>query len=131
MPTAKPSDAVASYLRALGAGDATTVLSLAATQPTDSTFLTNAVLAKSTAGKIANVDVPEVTDVNATSVNATYSLGGKVVSTAFPVTKVNGEFRLSQIAAEVDLSTLARVPSRWPGSVRPPTRSPCFPARTP
>ena len=110
VPTAKASDVVASYLRALGAGDATTVLSLAATQPTETTFLTNAVLAKATAGKISNVNVPEVTDPNATSVDATYSLAGKPITTTFAVTNVGGQFRLAKVAADVDLTSLARVP---------------------
>lgn len=110
VPTASASDAVASYLRALGAGDATTVLSLAATQPTDSTFLTNGMLAKTTAGKIGAISVAEVSDPNATSVDASYTLAGKPVTTQFEVTQVNGQFRLNQVAAEVNLAELARVP---------------------
>ncbi len=109
VPTPKASDAVAAYLRALGTGDATTAMSLAASAPSgDTTFLTNAVLAKATAGKVADVSVAEVTDPNATSVAASYSLDGKPVSATFEVTRVGDQFRLAQIAAKVDISMLRR-----------------------
>ena len=105
--TPKASDAVVAYLRALGAGDATTALSLAASAPSgDTTFLTNGVLAKATAGKLSDVSVGEVADPNATSVSATYTLAGKPVSASFEVTRVGDQFRLSQVAASVDLSRL-------------------------
>lgn len=108
--TQKASDVVSSYLRALGSGDAQTVLSLAATAPSDTTMLTDSVLARATAGKIADISVPEVANQNATTVPATYTLGGKSVTTTFAVKNVGGQFRMQQVAAEVDLTTLARVP---------------------
>ncbi len=105
--TPKASDAVVAYLRALGAGDATTALSLAAAAPTgDTSYLTNGVLAKATAGKLSDVAVGEVSDPNATSVSATYTLAGKPVTATFPVTRVGDQFRLGQIVASVDLSRL-------------------------
>lgn len=109
----KASDAVATYLRALGAGDALTALSLAATPPGGNTaFLTNGVLAKATAGKISDINVPEVADPNATDVPATYTLAGKPVSASFGVTRIGDQFRLSQVAATIDISRLQnpRVP---------------------
>lgn len=107
VPTPKASDAVVAYLRALGTGDATTALSLAASAPVgDTAFLTNGVLAKSTAGKLANVSVPEVTDPDATSVAATYTLAGKPVSATFEVTRVGDQFRLSKVTSDTDLSRL-------------------------
>lgn len=109
VPTPKASDAVAAYLRALGTGDATTALALAASAPTgDTTFLTNGVLAKATAGKVADVTVTEVTDPNATSVAARYTLAGKPMEATFAVTRVGDQFRLAQIAAKVDISLLRR-----------------------
>lgn len=105
--TPKASDAVVAYLRALGAGDATTALSLAASAPSgDTTFLTNGVLAKATAGKLSDVSVGEVSDPNATTVAASYTLAGKPVSASFEVTRVGDQFRLGRIAATVDLSRL-------------------------
>lgn len=107
VPAAKASDAVVTYLRALGAGDALTALALAARSPSgDTTFLTNGVLAKATAGKIADIAVPEVSDPNATQVSASYTLAGKPVSASFEVTRSGDQFRLTQVAAMVDLSRL-------------------------
>ncbi|MFT3861590.1 hypothetical protein [Micropruina sp.] len=107
--TQKASDLVTAYLRALGSGDAATALSLAAAAPSDTTLLTNSVLATSTAGKLADISVPEVTDQNATTVSASYTLGGKPVRATFAVKNVGGQFRLTQIASEVDLSSLSEV----------------------
>lgn len=107
VPTTKPSDAVVVYLRALSTGDATTALSVAATAPLgDSTFLTNAVLAKATAGKLTDVSVTEVTDPTVSTITASYKLAGKPVTATFEVTRVADQFRLSQVAATVDLSRI-------------------------
>lgn len=112
----KPSDAVAAYLQALASGDAATALSLAATAPVgDNSLLTNAALAA--AVRISTVQVPEVTDPNATSVTATYLLNGRTISTTFPVTQVGGEFRLQSVASSVSLARLTKhgVPVRIAG----------------
>ncbi|MFT4218385.1 MAG: hypothetical protein QM619_14550 [Micropruina sp.] len=105
VPT-RASDAVATYLRALSAGDAAAALNMSATPPTDSTFLTNAVLAKTTAGKIANISVPEVADQNASTVSASYTLDGTPISTTFPVFWSGGRFWLLNTTASVDISDL-------------------------
>jgi len=121
VPVAKPSDVVDSYLRALANGDATTALSLGATTITgDTSLLSNAVLARSTAPQLTMISVPEVADPNATSVSATYALAGKPVSATFEVTNVGGQFRMVQVAAPVDISRLQRplVPVKLAG-VRP------------
>lgn len=105
--TAKASDVVIAYLQALNNGDAATALSLAQTAPVlGGELLTDAVLAKSTAGRITDVAVPDVTDQQAVSVAASYALAGKPVSTTFRVVNVNGQFRLTEPAATVDLSRL-------------------------
>ena len=106
--TVKASDAVTAYLQALAIGDANAALSLAAVAPAgDTTFLENKVLAKSTRGKLTDIQVTDVTDPNATSVDASYKLNGKQVSTTFGVTKVGDQFRLNQVTATVDISQLA------------------------
>lgn len=105
----KASDAVVTYLRALGAGDALTALALAASSPSgDTAFLTNGVLAKATAGRITDITVAEVTDPNATQVAASYTLAGKPVTASFPVTRVGDQFRLTRVTALVDLSRLQK-----------------------
>ena len=63
----KPSDLVSSYLKALGTGDAQGALSMAAVTPTDTTMLTDEMLAKSTAGKL--------TDEMRVSINAGIPMG--------------------------------------------------------
>jgi len=121
VPVAKPSDVVDSYLRALANADAKTVLSLGAGTITgDTSLLTDAVLARSTAPQLTTIAVPEVTDPNATSVAATYALAGRPVSATFEVTNVGGQFRMVQVAAPVDISRLQRplVPIKLAG-VRP------------
>ena len=125
--TQKASDVVSSYLRALGSGDAQTALSLAAIAPSDTTMLTDSVLARATAGMITDVSVPEVANQSATTVPATYSLNGQAVTTTFAVKNVGGQFRLQRVAAEVNLSTLARVPVTLAGLRPPGTRVQLFP----
>ena len=105
----KPSDLVTAYLKALGSGDSKAALSMAAVAPTDTTMLTDKVLAKTTVGKLSDVSVPEVSDENATRVSASYSLNGKPVSTTFAVTKVAGVLRLERVSADVDVSAVSNV----------------------
>ncbi|MFT4295512.1 MAG: hypothetical protein QM582_08875 [Micropruina sp.] len=123
---AKGSDAVRAYLEALNAGDAAAAINLKGVAPEDSTFLTNAVLAKATAGKITNITVPEVADPNARDIPASYTLDGTPISTTFPVYPFNGRFWLLNIAAEVDISdvaeswapvSLAGVTAKWKSTV--------------
>lgn len=105
--TVKASDAVTAYLQALAIGDSMAALSLAAVAPAgDTTFLDNKVLATTTRGKLTDIQVAEVTDPNATSVDASYTLNGKQVTTTFGVTKVGDQFRLNRVAASVDISRL-------------------------
>jgi len=114
----KPSDLVSSYLKALGTGDAQGALSMAAVTPTDTTMLTDEMLAKSTAGKLTDISVPEVSDENATSVRASYTLNGKPVTATFGITRIAGLLRLEQVAADVDVSSVSNV-AVTVGGVRP------------
>ena len=112
-------------LRALGSGDSATALSLASTAPTDTTLLTDAVLAKTTAGKLTDISVPDVAG-QATSVTATYSLNGKPVTATFAVTNVGGQYRMAQVAAEVELAAMADVPLTVPPEVNAYWSHPSF-----
>ena len=102
----KPSDAVQGYLQALASGDAQTALSFAATQPADTTFLTNEVLAASNKlAPIADINVPVVDDEYAYTVNATYTRGGKKVNTSFSVQKDGDVWQLREVAYDLDLGS--------------------------
>ena len=105
-PAAKPSDAVQGYLQALANGDAQTALSYASTQPADTTFLTNQVLAASNKlAPIANITVPAVDDEYAYSVDASYTRGGKKVNTSISVQKDGDSWKLRDVAYDLDLGS--------------------------
>ncbi|BAK33834.1 hypothetical protein MLP_08200 [Microlunatus phosphovorus NM-1] len=102
----KPSDAVQNYLQALAGGDAQTALSYAATQPADTTFLTNEVLAASNKlAPIADITVPVVDDEYAYTIDASYTRGGKKVNTSFSVQKDGDSWKLREAAYDLDLSS--------------------------
>lgn len=102
----KPSDAVQSYLQALAAGDSQTALSFASTQPADTTFLTNEVLAVSNKlAPIADITVPVVDDEYAYTIKASYTRGGKKVNTAFSVQKDGDSWKLREAAYDLDLGS--------------------------
>lgn len=86
-PEQSASEVVEEYLKAIAAGDAETALSYLLTTPTDTTFLTDEVLAASNArAPIAAIDVakPKKQD-SSTIVTATYTVGGEEVSGDFYV----------------------------------------------
>lgn len=100
-----PSDAVKAYLEALAAGQADTALALGEDQPADKTFLSAAVLADSNKrAPITEINVPEVTDENTYSVDATYKIGEESVTESFSVNKVGDAWKLTKTYAEMDLS---------------------------
>jgi hypothetical protein len=102
---ARPSDAVAAYLQALAAGDATTALSFAADPAPTGPLLTNEVLAASLErAPVTRIDVPVVEDQNAKSVSATYSLGSSAVSESFDVVKVGEVWKISRAVKDLDIS---------------------------
>ena len=103
---ALPSDAVRGFLEALAAGDAQTALGYAQTQPTDTTFLTNEVLAASAKlAPITGINVPEVNDEYAYSVDASYKLGSQAVNTSFTVEKEGDAWKLREVAYDLDLGS--------------------------
>jgi hypothetical protein len=104
---ARPSDAVAGYLQALGAGDAVTALSYAADPAPTGPLLTNEVLVESgERAALTEIQVPVVEDQDATSVSATYTLGEDAVSESFDVVKVADAWKLSRVVKDLDISFL-------------------------
>jgi hypothetical protein len=101
----KPSDAVAAYLQALAAGDATTALSYAADPAPTGPLLTNEALVESLErAPVTAIEVPIVDDQNAKSVSATYTLGGSAVSESFDVVKVGDVWKISRAVKDLDIS---------------------------
>ena len=91
----KPSDAVKAYLEALAAGNAEAALALGDSAPSDTTFLTNEVLAASNKlAPITDINVPEVNDEFAYQVAASYKLGKQAVDENFSVTKAGDQWKL-------------------------------------
>ena len=104
-PAASASDAVSGFLGALAKQDVDTALSYAAEEKVDRALMTPAVLgASAKLAPIKDVVVEPVTDPGATSVPATYKLGSTAVSTTFAVEKVGDAWKLSQVAAPVDVT---------------------------
>ena len=105
---ARPSDAVASYLQALAAGDAVAALSYAADPAPTGPLLTNEVLVESgERAALTEIQVPVVEDQDATSVSATYTLGDAAVSESFDVVKVADSWKLSRAVRDLDISFIA------------------------
>jgi hypothetical protein len=103
----RPSDAVAAYLQALAAGDASSALSHAADPAPTGPLLTNEVLVASLErASITGIDVPVVEDQNAKSVSATYTLGNSAVSESFDVVKVGDVWKISRAVKDLDISFL-------------------------
>jgi hypothetical protein len=109
--TPRPSDAVAAYLQALAAGDATAALSYSADPAPTGPLLTNEVLAESlNRAQLTGIDVPVVDDQNVKSVSATYTLGSSVVSESFDVVKVADTWKLSRAVKDLDLAFIVDGP---------------------
>ena len=116
-PTSAPpaaalaSDAVSGYLKALAAGDASAALSYSADPVQPGPFMTNKVLAQSIKrAPLTAIEVPEVTDQQATTVSANYRLGKTPVSTTYRVVKASGAWKLARVSKPIDLR-LVRSPS--------------------
>ncbi|MFZ1412266.1 MAG: hypothetical protein WAS07_12465, partial [Micropruina sp.] len=107
-PAGLASDTVRGYLEALALGNAEQALEHAAERPSDSTFLTAEVLAATNAAApITAVDVTPSLPGAAGPVTASFMVGSTSVTAAFRVTKVDGVFKLVEVAQEVDLSRVA------------------------
>jgi len=107
LPEVPPNEVVQNYLQALASGDAATALSHMVT-PSDTTFLTNQVLAKSLElAPLTNISVTEG-DPETTWVDATYSLGDQSVSMSFEVTISEDVYLLTNGTLKVDVSNIYR-----------------------
>jgi hypothetical protein len=103
--TPRPSDAVAAYLQAVAAGDATTALSYAADPAPAGPLLNNKVLAAALKrAPLTGIDVPVNEDQKAKSVSASYTLGSSDVSEAFDVVKVGDMWKIGRAVKDLDIS---------------------------
>jgi len=104
-----PEAAVRGYLQALADGRAADALSFAATAPSNTTYLTDEVLAASNA-------INPITEITATkdttsssqyaTVTASYKIGSQSVNTKFYVTQYDKYYKLEDVASRVYLSTM-------------------------
>jgi hypothetical protein len=109
--TPRPSDAVAAYLQALAAGDATAARAYSADPAPTGPLLTNEVLAESrNRMQLTGIDVPVVEDQNVKSVSATYTLGSSVVNESFDGVQVAGTWKLSRAVKDLDLAFIVDGP---------------------
>lgn len=107
---ATPKAAVETYLNALAAGDASTALKAAVTPPTETSLLTNEVLAASQRrAPITNIVVKDASGSSSAVVPVTYQLGGKPVTASFPTQKIGNEWRLVTITRDVQLAGIDHV----------------------
>ena len=91
-----PSGAVKGYLQALAAGNATQALSFASNQPSDKTFLTDAVLqASNKLAPLTGINVPEVQGASSyATVQASYKLGSQAINTDFQMQRSGGKWQM-------------------------------------
>ena len=103
-----PQAAVRGYLQALAAGNSSDALSFAASPPSDTTFLTDAMLTTSLASSpITNIvaNKNDGSTKQSATVTASYQLGSQQVSATYNV-NLNGKYYfIDQVTANVDLST--------------------------
>lgn len=105
---ADAASAVRGYLQALAEGDAATALGYAAKPPTDTSLLTDEILAASLRdAPIAGIDVAAGSGGSDNdSVQATYRLGDQPVTATFLATRVGSQWRLPQVALTIRRTTL-------------------------
>jgi hypothetical protein len=103
----KADEAVKSYLDALAAGQAAVALALGKDQPTDTTFLTDAVLADSLKrAPITAITVSPPDDEYDNSIEASYKLGDQQVNETFTVQKSGDNYLLYDIAQNVSVESI-------------------------
>lgn len=106
--TATAESAVQGYLEALAKADAATALAYAAVPPSDTSMLTNEVLAAGNAtAPLSDIQVsPGSGSSSSDTVEASYRLGDRTVSASFPVSKVGSGWLLERPVATVRLSAM-------------------------
>lgn len=114
--------AVRGYLEALAEGDAAVALGYAAHPPPDASLLTDQVLAEQRAlAPISGIEVQLPTETG--QVPASYLLGGQPVAAVFGLSWQGDQWRLDEVAAQIDLTDLSSVPIAING-VRPASLTP-------
>lgn len=121
-----PEETVKKYFEALQAGNATEALSYAAVPPSDTTLLTDEVLAKANElGGVSNLDIRSSSD---TSVRVTYTLGGKEQMATYNVSKTDDGWKMNQVAFAAKLVNASKsVPLTINGAKADPTSLLLFP----
>jgi hypothetical protein len=100
-------DAVQGYLQALAAGNATAALEYGETAPSSTVLLTDEVLQSSIArAPITAISVTDAAGSSVAVVSASYQLGNTPVTATFRATLVNGEWRIADIARELQLTSV-------------------------
>jgi hypothetical protein len=103
------SEVVREYLEAVADGDAKKALSLAATEPLDTGFLTDEVLAASAElGQITDIKVGEVANEYTSMVPATFKIGDQTVTEDFLVTQSGDAWKLREAGSEFDFTTMRK-----------------------
>ena len=103
----KADESVKAYLEALAAGNAAAALSLAKDQPTDTSFLTDAVLAESNKrAPITEITVSPPDSEYDSSIEASYKMGDQQVNETFTVQKQGENFLLYEVSQDVNLETI-------------------------
>ncbi len=105
---ADPADAVRGFLDAIARGDAVAALAFAETQPADTSFMTNEVLATAhAANPITEINVPPIPSASddPVSVQASYKIGTERITDTYTVNLVGGSYRLEEVGAELDLGS--------------------------
>lgn len=102
-----PSGAVKGYLQALAAGNATQALSFASNQPSDKTFLTDAVLqASNKIAPLTGINVPDVQGASSyATVQASYKLGSQAINTDFQMQKTGSMWKMDDGWSDVSTSS--------------------------
>ena len=110
-----PSNTVLRFFQALSDNDAKAALAELATAPSDTTFITNEVLAAShAAGAITEISVPTT---NSTVVPVSYKLGGETVTDRISVQPVGNGYKISASLNSGGIAMKERVRTQLPLSI--------------
>lgn len=110
-----PSNTVLRFFQALSDNDAKAALAELATAPSDTTFITNEVLAAShAAGAITEISVPAT---NSTVVPVSYKVGGETVTDRISVQPVGNGYKISASLNSGGIAMKERVRTQLPLSI--------------
>ena len=102
------TQAVQAYFDALNAGDAATALSLAKSQPVDSTFLTDAALKAALPQPISDLTLTEQSyGGSSANVHASYRIGGRMVNSDLLVEKFDKKWLVEKAAIDLPVSKIS------------------------